>query len=133
LQPGFSESFRLWDRTSCYAAKVVTLLFRPKTELSAETRRLRSGLGDSYVIDLSSGSIRMGGLAPVQWFVAQEGNNTSSDTVLVPTSSERDNFNKSDLADAAEDFIRISQWENPILFVRYSYPIMVTGTCEAIR
>jgi len=74
-----------------------------------------------------------GGLAPVQWFVAQEGNNTSSDTVLRPTSSERDNFNKSDLADAAEDFIRISQWENPILFVRYSYPIMVTGTCEAIR
>ena len=74
----------------------------------------------------------MGGLAPVQLFVAQEGNSKNTDTVLVPTSPEAAAFNKYDLVNMTGDFFRVRQWSSPTLFMRLSLDIFVTGTCEPV-
>jgi hypothetical protein len=91
---------------------------------------------DIYIIDTATGAVRMGNQPPVQWIVAQKGND-SNDTILVPPRDpdEQSNFGVEDLADAATDFIRIRQWKdsNAILFIRYGLDTIVSGTCVPIR
>ncbi len=88
-------------------------------------------MGDTYLVDISTGIVHISGyggtahLDPQQWIVVREGGE-SNDTILV---SDR----------SGDAFIRIRQWtpvgtkKGPIIFVRYYLGTLVSGTCAPVH
>lgn len=106
--------------------------------LSRDDNAARTARGDDYIVDLTTGAVRLCLRAEdycesltAPWIVVNRGN-SANDAVLVPPGPSGEEY---ELSWAATDFIRIRQWtgHGAILFLRYSLSTLASGTCGPLR